>query len=103
MEARKIRPSWQPVEDVNWEAYEEAMKSAKTKQQITLHLRHLIEHKGYANLLRAAEIAFDRLVEVLPGNKGSIGVSAYVDDKEVYCNFRFVPTGSKQGGDEFNY
>lgn len=103
MEARKIRPSWQPVEEVNWEAYEEAMKSAKTKQQITLHLRHLIEHKGYANLLRAAEIAFDRLVEVLPGNKGSIGVSAYVDDKEVYCNFRFVPPGSKQGGDEFNY
>jgi hypothetical protein len=103
METRRIKPTWQPVEEVNWEAYEEAIKNAKTKQQITLHLRHLIERKGYANLLRAAEIAFDRLVEVLPGNKGSIGVNAFVDDKEVYCNFRFVASGSKQGDDEFNY
>ena len=70
----KMKPQWQEVEDVNWDEFEKAIGNSKTKQQIILHLRNLIERKGYANMLRAAEIAFNLLVEVLPGNKGSIGV-----------------------------
>jgi hypothetical protein len=103
MDTPKLKPGWQPVEDVNWDAYTEAMSKAKNKQQILAHLRNLIENKGYANMLRAAEVAFDRLTEVLPGEKGSIGVYAYVDGKEIYTNFRFVPAGGKSGKDEFNY
>lgn len=99
----KIKPGWQPVEDVNWDSYIDAIENSKNKQQIIAHLRHLIEHKGYANMLRAAEVAFNRLTEVLPGEKGSIGVHAYVDGKEVYTNFRFVPAGGKSSKDEFNY
>lgn len=98
-----IKPGWQPVEDVNWDAYLEAMSKAKNKQQILQHLRHLIEVKGYANMIRAAEIAFHRLLEVAPGEKGSIGVHVYVDGKEVYTNFRFVAAGGKSDRDEFNY
>lgn len=98
-----IKPGWQPVEDVNWDAFMDAIQKSKNKQQILQHLRHLIEAKGYANLFRAADVAFSRLVEVLPGEKGSIGVHAYVDGKEVYANFRFVPAGGKHGKDEFNY
>jgi hypothetical protein len=97
------KPGWQPVEDVNWDVYIEAISKAKNKQQILAHLRNLIEKKGYANMLRAAELAFNRLVEVLPGETGSIGVHAYVDGKEIYTNFRFVPAGGKAGKDEFNY
>lgn len=98
-----MKPDWQVVEEVNWDEFEKAISNSRTKQQIVSHLRHLIERKGYANMLRAAEIAFNRLVDVLPGNKGSIGVNAYVDGKEVYANFRFVPTGGKSDKDEFNY
>ncbi len=103
MEEKKMKPDWQPVEDVNWDEFEKAISNSRTKQQIVSHLRHLIERKGYANMLRAAEIAFNRLVEVLPGNKGSIGVQTYVDGKEIYANFRFVPTSGKPSNDEFNY
>jgi hypothetical protein len=100
----KIKPGWQPVEDVNWDAYMEAISKSKNKQQILAHLRHLIENKGYANMMRAAEAAFVRLLEVSPGDKGSIGVYADVDGKEVYTNFRFVAAGSKANkDDEFNY
>jgi hypothetical protein len=99
----KIKPGWQPVEDVNWDAYMDAIAKAKNKQQILQHLRHLIERKGYANMLRAAEVAFERLLEINPGDKGSIGVHADVDGKEVYTNFRFVAAGGKREGDEFNY
>jgi hypothetical protein len=98
-----IKPGWQPVEDVNWDAYMEAIAKAKNKQQIIAHLRNLIERKGYANMLRAAELAFNRLTEILPGEKGSIGVHADVDGKEVYTNFRFVTPGGKGSNDEFNY
>jgi len=103
MDKPHIKPGWQPVEDVNWDAYLDAISKAKSKQQLLTHLRNLIENKGYANMIRAAEAAFNRLVEVLPGEKGSIGVHAYVDGKEIYINFRFVPTGGKQDKDEFNY
>jgi hypothetical protein len=99
----KLKPGWQPVEDVNWDAYTDAIAQAKNKQQILAHLRHLIERKGYANMIRAAELAFNRLVEVSPGDKGSIGVYADVDGKEIYTNFRFVAAGSKSSKDEFNY
>jgi len=99
----KLKPGWQPVEDVNWDAYMEAIAKAKNKQQILGHLRHLIEHKGYANMIRAAEVAFNRLLEVNPGDKGSIGVHADVDGKEIYTNFRFAEPGSKRDKDEFNY
>jgi hypothetical protein len=98
-----IKPGWQPVEDVNWDAFMEAIAKAKNKQQILAHLQHLIENKGYANLLRAGEIAFNKLVELYPGEKGSIGVHADVDGKEVYANFRYVAAGTKKNGDEFNY
>ena len=97
-----IKPGWQPVEDVNWDAYMDAISKAKNKQQILAHLRHLIERKGYANMIRAAHVAFDRLLEVSPGDKGSIGVYADVDGKEIYTNFRFV-TGGKSKDDDFNY
>jgi hypothetical protein len=103
MEEKKMKPDWQQVEDVNWDEFEKAISNSRTKQQIVSHLRHLIERKGYANMLRAAEVAFNRLVEVLPGNKGSIGVQTYIDGKEIYANFRFVPTGGKPSNDEFNY
>ena len=103
MTDRKIKPGWQPVQEVNWDAYEEAILHSKSKQQIIAHLRHLIESKGYANMIRAAEVAFNRLVEVSPGDKGSIGVYADVDGKEIYTNFRFVVPGTKGGKDEFNY
>jgi hypothetical protein len=99
----KIKPGWQPVEEVNWDAYMDAVSKAKNKQQILQHLRHLIENKGYANMIRAAEVAFERLLELNPGDKGSIGVHADVDGKEVYTNFRFVSAGGKREGDEFNY
>jgi hypothetical protein len=99
----KFKPGWQPVEVVNWDAYMDAISKAKNKQQILQHLRHLIERKGYANMIRAAEVAFNRLLELNPGDKGSIGVHADVDGKEVYTNFRFVATGGKRDGDEFNY
>lgn len=97
MDEKKIKPKpgWQPVEDVNWDAYEKAISEAKNKQQIIAHLRHLIEHKGYANMIRAAEVAFNRLLETNPGDKGSIGVHAYVDGKEIYTNFRFAAPGGK--------
>ena len=103
MDQPKLKPGWQPVEDVNWDAYMDAISKAKNKQQILAHLRNLIENKGYANMIRAAELAFNRLTEVLPGEKGSIGVHAYVDGKEIYTNFRFAPAGGKSGKDEFNY
>lgn len=99
----KLKPGWQPVEDVNWDAYMEAISKAKNKQQILAHLRNLIENKGYANMIRAAELAFNRLSEVLPGDRGSIGVYSYVDGKEIYSNFRFVAAGGKADKDEFNY
>ena len=101
-ETPKIKPGWQPVEDVNWDAYMDAISKAKNKQQILAHLRHLIERKGYANMIRAAEAAFNRLLEISPGDKGSIGVYADVDGKEIYTNFRFAST-SKSKDDEFNY
>ena len=63
----------------------------------------MIEHKGYANMIRAAEVAFNRLLETNPGDNGSIGVHAYVDGKEIYTNFRFTAAGGKSGKDEFNY
>lgn len=96
MDERKIKPGWQDVQDVDWDAYEEAIRSSRNKQQIIQHLRHLLEHKGYANMIRAAEIAYNQLLEVLPGKKTSIGVHAYVDGKEVYTNFRFEPPGGQQ-------
>ena len=99
----KPKPGWQHVEDVNWDVYMEAIAKAKNKQQILQHLRHLIERKGYANMIRAAEVAFNRLLEVNPGDKGSIGVHADVDGKEVYTNFRFAETASRKDKDEFNY
>ena len=103
MEKKVIKPGWQDVQEVDWDAYIRAIENSRNKQQIVQHLRHLIEHKGYANMLRAAEVAYNKLVEVLPsGKKTSIGVHAYVDDKEVYCNFRFEPPGGKQD-DSFNY
>ena len=103
MSNMQIKPGWQPVEDVNWDAYMEAIAKSKNKQQIIAHLRNLIEHKGYANMIRAAEVAFNRLLETNPGDKGSIGVHAYVDGKEIYTNFRFTAAGGKNGKDEFNY
>ena len=99
----KIKRGWQPVDDVNWDAFERVIAQCKNKQQILTHLRILFEQKGYANMIRAAEIAYDRLVDVLPGNKSSIGVHTYVDGKEVYCNFRFEPAGGKQEKDSFEY
>jgi hypothetical protein len=100
----KIKPGWQPIQDVNWEAYEEAILACKTKQQIIAHLRNLLENKGYANMVRAAEIAFNKLTEVTTGEKGSIGVHPMVDGKEVYVNFRFVePADKPSKKDEFNY
>ena len=66
-------------------------------------IEELIENKGYANMIRAAEVAYNRLVEVLPGNKSSIGVYTYVDGKEIYSNFRFEPAGGKQDKDAFEY
>jgi hypothetical protein len=103
MEEKEFKPNWQDVQEVDWDAYMKAIKDSRNKQQIIQHLRHLIEKKGYANMIRAAEVAYNRLVEVLPGgNKTSIGVYSYVDDKEVYCNFRFDPPGGKQD-DSFNY
>jgi hypothetical protein len=97
-----IKPGWQPVQDVNWDAYCDAIAKAKSKQQIIAHLQNLIETKGYANMIRAAEVAFKRLLETNPGDKGSIGVYADVDGKEIYTNFRFVSPASK-AKDEFNY
>ena len=102
MEDKEFKPNWQEVQDVDWDAYIQAIENSRNKQQIVQHLRHLIEHKGYANMLRAAEVAYRKLLEVLPGKKTSIGVHAYVDDKEVYANFRFEPPGGKQD-DSFNY
>ena len=102
MDENKLKPGWQDVQEVDWDAYIRAIENSRNKQQIVQHLRHLIEHKGYANMLRAAEVAYTKLLEVLPGKKTSIGVHAYVDDKEVYCNFRFEPPGGKQD-DSFNY
>lgn len=102
-EKPKIKPGWQPVEDVNWDAYMDAIARSKNKQQILAHLRHLIENKGYANMIRAAEVAFERLLEVSPGDKGSIGVYADVDGKEIYSNFRFLAPGAKKSDSEFNY
>jgi hypothetical protein len=102
-ETPTIKPGWQPVEDVNWDAFMDAVSKAKTKQQILAHLEHLIERKGYGNLIRAANVAFDKLIELYPGEKGSIGVYADVDGKEIYSNFRFVAPGAKKAGDEFNY
>ena len=99
---KDLKPNWQEVQDVDWDAYIKAIENSRNKQQIVQHLRHLIEHKGYANMLRAAEVAYRKLIEVLPGKKTSIGVHAYVDDKEVYTNFRFEPPGGKQD-DSFNY
>ncbi|HEY3295440.1 MAG TPA: hypothetical protein VGL38_08375 [bacterium] len=99
----KIKPGWQPVEDVNWDAYMEAIAKSKNKQQILAHLRHLLERKGYGNMIRAAEVAFERLLEVSPGDKGSIGVYADIDGKELYTNFRFAAPSSKEKKDEFNY
>ena len=96
MSEDKIKRGWQPVEDVNWDNFERVISQCKNKQQILTHLRNLFEQKGYANMIRAAEVAYERLVEVLPGNKSSIGVHSYVDGKEIYCNFRFVPAGGKQ-------
>lgn len=104
MKIDDLKPRWQQVDDVDWDAYIRAIDNSRNKQQIVQHLRHLIEHKGYANMLRAAEIAYRKLIEVLPGgNKTSIGVHAYVDDKEVYANFRFEPPGGKQEDDAFKY
>lgn len=102
MSDMKVKPGWQPVQDVNWDAYCEAVSKAKNKQQILAHLENLIEVKGYGNMLRAARIAFDRLLETNPGDKGSIGVYTDIDGKEVYTNFRFVSPGDK-AKDEFNY
>ena len=99
----KLKPGWQPVEDVNWDAYMDAIAKSKNKQQIVQHLRHLIERKGYANMIRAAEVAFNRLLEVNPGDKGSIGVHADVDGKEIYTNFRFADVSGRRDKDEFNY
>lgn len=98
-----LKPAWQPVEDVNWDAFAEAIGKAKSKQQILAHLEHLFEQKGYANMIRAAELGFRRLLEIAPGDKGSIGVYVDVDGKEIYCYCRFVTAGSKQKKDEFNY
>ncbi len=103
MSDMKIKRGWQQVEDVNWDAFERAIGESKNKQQILAHLRNLFEQKGYANMIRAANVAFDRLVEVLPGNKSSIGVYTYVDGKEIYSNFRFEPAGGKQEKDAFDY
>ncbi|MCC6476864.1 hypothetical protein IT157_07375 [bacterium] len=99
----KPKRGWQPVEDVNWDVFERAIAESKNKQQILAHLRNLFENKGYANMIRAAEVAYNRLVEVLPGNKSSIGVYTYVDGKEIYSNFRFEPAGGKQEKDAFEY
>jgi hypothetical protein len=98
----EIKPGWQPVEDVNWDAFADAIAKSKNKQQILSHLRNLFEHKGYANMIRAAEMGYKKLLEIAPGDKISIGVFAYVDGKEVYCNFRFGESGAKSK-DEFNY
>jgi len=103
MSDNTIKRGWQPVEDVNWEGFERVMSQCKNKQQILAHLRNLFEQKGYANMIRASEVAYNRLVEVLPGNKSSIGVHVYVDGKEIYCNFRFEPAGGKQDKDSFDY
>ncbi|MBU0691312.1 hypothetical protein KKH18_05785, partial [bacterium] len=75
MDDKVFKPNWQEVQDVDWDVYMKAIQDSRNKQQIIAHLRHLIEHKGYANMLRAAEVAYNKLVEVLPGgNKTSIGV-----------------------------
>ncbi|MBL0062542.1 MAG: hypothetical protein IPP40_13910 [bacterium] len=103
MSDTKVKRGWQPVEEVNWAAFEKAIAESKNKQQILAHLRNLFEQKGYANMIRAAECAYSRLVEVLPGNKSSIGVYTYVDGKEIYSNFRFEPAGGKQEKDAFDY
>ncbi len=103
MSDQKLKPGWQPVDDVNWDAFERAIGECKNKQQILAHLRNLFEQKGYANMIRAAQVAYNKLVEVLPGNKSSISVHTYVDGKEIYCNFRFEPAGGKQDKDSFDY
>jgi hypothetical protein len=103
MSEMKIKPGWQPVQEVNWEAFEQAIQGCKTKQQIITHLQNLFENKGYANMIRAAKIAFDKLTDVTTGEKGSIGVHTMVDGKEIYTNFRFQETSGKSKNDEFNY
>lgn len=103
MSDSKVKRGWQKVEEVNWDAFEKAIAESRNKQQILAHLRNLFEQKGYANMIRAAECAYNRLVEVLPGNKSSIGVYTYVDGKEIYSNFRFEPSGGKQEKDAFDY